>query len=163
KFLGPDWWSRVVRSAPALWGYLVAGRSLFRKYSTLLVALVGGALIVNAAIEMYYSYGESREALIAVQREKAQGAAAVIEQFVKEGEGRVGWFQREGKGVEERRFDFLRMLRQAPAITVISYVGADGREQIKSSRLALDASGADLSTEPKFAQAKVNGRYVGPV
>jgi len=112
---------------------------------------------------MYYSYGESREALIAVQREKAQGAAAVIEQFVKEIEGQVGWFQREGKGVEERRFDFLRMLRQAPAITVISYVGADGREQIKSSRLALDASGADLSTEPKFAQAKVNGRYVGPV
>src|SRR5262249_21602778 len=113
KFLGPDWGGRVVRSAPPLWAYLVAGQSLFRKYSTLLVALVGGALIVNAAIEMYYSYGESREALIAVQREKAQGAAAVIEQFVREIEGQVGWFQQfqqEGKGVEERRFDFLRML-----------------------------------------------------
>ena len=163
KFLGPDWWGRVVRSAPALWTYLVAGRSLFRKYSTLLVALVGSALIVNAAIEMYYSYGESRGALIAVQREKAQGAAAVIGQFVKEIEAQVGWFQQEGKGVEERRFDFVRMLRQAPAITVISYVGADGREEIKVSHFALDSSGADLSTEPKFAQAKVNGRYVGPV
>ena len=58
-------------------------RSLLRKYAALLVALVGGSLIINAAIEMYYSYGESRDALIAVQREKAQGAAAVIEQFVK--------------------------------------------------------------------------------
>ena len=42
---------------------------LFRKYAALLVALVGGSLIVSAAIEMYYSYGESRQALIAVQRE----------------------------------------------------------------------------------------------
>jgi signal transduction histidine kinase len=112
---------------------------------------------------MYYSYGESREALIAVQREKAQGAAAVIEQFVREIEGQVRWFQQEGKGVEERRFDFLRMLRQAPAIIAISYVGTDGREQIKASRIAMDSSGANLSTDPKFAQAKANGRYVGPV
>src|SRR5262245_53131717 len=40
---------------------------LFRKYAALLVALVGGSLIVSAAIEMYYSWGESRQALIAVQ------------------------------------------------------------------------------------------------
>ena len=102
-------------------------RSLLRKYAALLVALVGGSLIVNAAIEMYYSYGESREALIAVQREKAQGAAAVIEQFVKEIEGQVGWatgFLPAGSGLEQRRFDFLRLLRQAPAITEVSYLDA---------------------------------------
>src|SRR5262249_28041579 len=64
---------------------------LFRKYAALLVALVGGSLIVSAAIEMYHSWSESRQALIAVQREKAQGAAAIIEQFVKEIEGQVGW------------------------------------------------------------------------
>ncbi len=88
---------------------------LLRKYAALLVALVGGSLIVNAAIEMYYSYGESRQALIAVQREKAQGAAAVIEQFVKEIEGQVGWatgFLPAGSGLEQRRFDFLRRSRR---------------------------------------------------
>ena len=143
-------------------------RSLLRKYAALLVALVGGSLIVNAAIEMYYSYGESREALIAVQREKAQGAAAVIEQFVKEIEGQVGWatgFLPAGSGLEQRRFDFLRLLRQAPAITEVSYLDADGREQIKVSRLAMDtlASGADLSQEPKFAEARANKRYFSPV
>ena len=141
---------------------------LFRKYAAVLVALVGGALIVNAAIEMYYSYDESRQALIAVQREKAQGAAAVIEQFVKEIEGQVGWatgFLPAGSGLEQRRFDFLRLLRQAPAITEVSYLDADGREQIKVSRLAMDtlASGADLSQEPKFAHARANKRYVSPV
>ena len=141
---------------------------LFRKYAALLVALVGGSLIVSAAIEMYYSYGESRQALIAVQREKAQGAAAVIEQFVKEIEGQVGWatgFLPAGSGLEQRRFDFLRLLRQAPAITEVSYLDADGREQIKVSRLAMDtlASGADLSQEPKFAHARANKRYLSPV
>jgi two-component system, NtrC family, sensor kinase len=129
--------------------------------------LVGGALIVNAAIEMYYSYGESCEARTAVQREKAQGAAAVIEQFVKEIEGQVRWAIsfRSVWDLQERRFDFLRILQPAPAISEIGYIGADGREQIRVSRLAADitSGGADLSTEPKFTEAKANRRYVGPI
>jgi signal transduction histidine kinase len=160
-------WSRGARSAIALWAHLVSGRSLFRKYSALLVTLVGGALIVNAAIEMYCSYGASREARIAVQREKAQGAAAVIEQFVKEIEGQVRWAIsfRSVRDLQERRFDFLRILQQAPAISEIGYIGADGREQIRVSRVAADitSGGADLRAEPKFAEAKVNRRYVGPI
>src|SRR4029453_3952353 len=116
---------------------------LFRKYATLLVALVGGSLIINATIEMYYSYGENRHSLIAVQREKAQGAAAVIEQFVKEIEGQVGWatgFLPAGSGLEQRRFDFLRLLRQAPAITEVSYLDGDGRDKIKGHRPAMKTS-----------------------
>ena len=117
---------------------------------------------------MYYSYGESRQALIAVQREKAQGAAAVIEQFVKEIESQVGWatgFLPAGSGLEQRRFDFLRLLRQAPAITEVSYIDSDGREQIKVSRLAMDklAGETDMSQDPKFAHARANKRYVSPV
>ena len=141
---------------------------LFRKYAALLIALVAGALVVNSAIEMYYSYGESRDALMAVQREKAHAAATVIEQFVKEIEGQIGWvtgFLPAGSGPEQRRLELQRLLRQAPAITEVSYVDASGREQIKVSRLAMDtiASGIDLSDEPKFAQARTNRRYLGPV
>jgi signal transduction histidine kinase len=141
---------------------------LFRKYAAFLVALVGGSLLINALVEMYYSYGESRQALNAVQREKALGAATVIEQFVREIEGQVGWatgFLPMGSGLEQRRLDFLRLLRQAPAITEVSYIDADGREQIKTSRLAMDtlASGVDLSGEPRFVNAKANKRYLSPV
>jgi GAF domain-containing protein/HAMP domain-containing protein/anti-sigma regulatory factor (Ser/Thr protein kinase) len=143
---------------------------LFRKYALLLVALVGGALIVNAAIEMYYSYDENRAALVAIQREKAQAAAAVIEQFIKEIEGQVGWtthasFLPGASGLDQRRFDFLRLLRQAPAITEVSYLDAEGHEQLKVSRLALDVvgSGTDYSQDPKFKEAKANKRYVSPV
>src|SRR5262245_25815635 len=114
--LGEDW-AKIARGVRDGWLNLVTRSKsqqtggLFRKYAALLVVLVGGSLIVNASIEMYYSYNESREALIAVQREKAQGAAAVIEQFVKEIEGQVGWatgFLPSG-GLEQRRFDFLRL------------------------------------------------------
>src|SRR5262245_58051137 len=151
-------WSETASKVSLRWsGHFTKFRSagsqqaggLFRKYAALLVALVGGSLIINAVIEMYYSYGERRQALIAMQREKAQGAAAVIEQYVKEIEGQVGWatsFLPAGGGWEQRRFDLLRLLRQAPAITEISYLDGDGREQIKVSRVTPDtlASGADL-------------------
>ena len=158
-----QWWRNKIRSTRSR-----RAGGLFRKYATLLVALVGGSLIINATIEMYYSYGENRHALIAIQREKAQGAAAVIEQFVKEIEGQVGWatgFLPAGSGLEQRRFDFLRLLRQAPAITEVSYLDSDGREQIRVSRLAMDtlASGADMSQEPKFVEAKAKKRYLSPV
>lgn len=141
---------------------------LFWKYAALLVALVGISLIINAAVDMYYAYGESRSSLIAVQREKANGAAAIIEQFVKEIEGQVGWVTGIlplGSELEQRRLEFFRLLRQAPAVTEVSYVDGDGREQLKVSRLAMDAlaSGADLSQEPKFVEAKAKKRYVSPV
>jgi signal transduction histidine kinase len=143
-------------------------RSLFRKYAILLVALVGGSLLISASIEMYYSYWQNRDALSAVQREKALGAAAVIEQFVKEIENQVGWaagFLPAGSGIDQRRYDFLRLLRQAQAITEVSYIDPEGREQIKVSRLTMDtaASGADLSQEPKFTQARANKRYFSQI
>jgi signal transduction histidine kinase/HAMP domain-containing protein len=168
-------WREMACSARQHWPSLFARRArsqqtggLFRKYAAILVALVGGSLLINALIEMYYSYDESRQALSAVQREKAAGAATVIEQFVKEIEGQVGWatgFLPTGSALEQRRLDFLRLLRQAPAITEVSYIDGDGREQIKTSRLAMDtlASGADLSKEPKFVDAKAKKRYVSPV
>jgi signal transduction histidine kinase len=148
-------------------GSLQAG-SLFRKYAALLVALVGGSLLINATIELYYSYQQSRDGLIAVQREKAQGAAAIIEQFISEIEGQLGWatdFLAPGSGPEQRRFDFLRLLRHAPAITEVSYLDNEGREQIKVSRIAMDTigSGLDFSHDPKFAEAKAKKRYLSPV
>ncbi len=143
---------------------------LFRKYAALLVALVGSALVVSAAIESYYSYHENREALVAVQREKAIGAATVIEQFVKEIEGQVGWTTHAGflagqSGADQRRFDFLRLLRQAPAITEVTFIDASGREQLRVSRLSMDVvgSGTDRSAEPQFQEARARRRHVSPV
>ena len=143
---------------------------LFRKYAGLLVALVGTALTMSTAIDTYYSFQENREALVAIQREKAIGAATIIEQFVKEIEGQVGWtthasFVAGQSGADQRRFDFLRLLRQAPAITEVSYIDAVGREQLRVSRLSMDvvASNADRSNEPQFKMAKIGRRHVSEV
>ena len=145
------------------------GRLVY-KYAALLFALVGSVLVANSAIESYYSYFENREALIAVQREKAQGAATSIEQFIKEIEGQVGWTTHASvlpgaSSVDQRRFDFLRLLRQAPAITEVAWLDAEGREQIRVSRLAMDvvASSTDLSQDVRFTEAKTKRRYVSPV
>ncbi len=118
----------------------------------------------------YYSYEENRAALVAIQREKAIGAATVIEQFVKEIEGQVGWtthatFVTGQSGAEQRRFDFLRLLRQAPAITEVAYLDAQGREQLRVSRLSMDVagSGVDRSGELQFRQAKERRRHMSEV
>jgi len=127
---------------------------LFRKYVALFVTLVSGALLASGLIEIYFSYQENKAALVAVQREKATGAASRIEQFVREVERQIGWTTQpvlaaRGNALDQRRFDFLRLLRQVPAITEVSHLDASGREQLRVSRLAMDVVGsqADFSRE----------------
>ncbi len=125
---------------------------LFRKYVVLFVTLVSGALVTSGLIEIYFSYQENKTALVRIQREKAEAAASKIEQFIKEIESQIGWtthssFVPRAAALDQRRFDYLRLLRQGPAITEISHLDSSGKEQLRVSRLAMDvaASGADLS------------------
>src|SRR5271167_3347986 len=145
----------------------VRGR-LFFKYVALFVAVVSLALIAVGLPEIWLSYQEHKDALIRIQREQAEAAAAKIGQFVKEIEGQIGWTTQlpwSGGAIEQRRFDALRLLRQVPAITELTQLDAAGREQLRVSRLAMDVvgSGADLSKEPKFAEAVAHKVYYGPV
>ncbi|HYE90034.1 MAG TPA: cache domain-containing protein, partial [Terriglobales bacterium] len=143
---------------------------LFRKYVTVVVALVAGLLIASGAVELWFSYQENKAALVALQREKAQGAAARIEGFVREIEREMGWTTQPvlaagPAALEQRRIDFLRLLRQVPAITELSHVDAEGREQLHVSRLAMDVigEGRDLSADPRFTTARSAKIYHGPV
>src|SRR5262245_40507742 len=116
---------------------------------------------------MYKSRSEGLQALVALQRERVESAAAIIEQFIGGIENQVGMLASvpAGNTLEQRRVDFLRVLRQVPAITELSYLDSEGREQLKASRLAMDrlASELDLSQDPKFRNARANKRYVSPV
>jgi signal transduction histidine kinase/HAMP domain-containing protein len=140
--------------------------SLFRKYAVLFVALVSGALVASGALEVYFSYQENKQALVALQREKALGAASRIEQFVKEVERQIGWTTQPSivapaAAMEQRRADYFRLLRQVPAITEVSYINPEGREQLRVSRLAMDVvgSGTDLSQDPRFRDPKAGRTY----
>jgi signal transduction histidine kinase len=143
---------------------------LFRKYVIVFAGLVSGALLASGAIELYFSYYENREALIALQREKALGVAERIDAYIKEIERQISWTTQPQLGVPsaamyQRRVDYLRLLKQVLPITEISHLDAQGKEQLRVSRLAMDVAGSgdDYSQKPQFLEAKAGKIYHGPV
>ena len=165
---------------------MLRGR-LFRKYIVVLLVLVGGVLMASSLVELYFSYRETQRAILRVERARAVAAAASIERFLREvelqvrettrtasddpdasqvGPGRLGF--REGLGAalaEQRELDFLRVLRNVPAIAELSHLDLSGKEQLRVSRLDLDVVGSqeDLSRAPKFVEARAGKTYWSPV
>src|SRR5450756_845064 len=141
---------------------------LFTKSVALFVAVVAVALLSNGIFEVFFYYREHKAALIRIQREQAEAAAAKISQFIKEIESQLGWTTQlpwSASSLENRRFDALRLLRQVPAITELAQVDSSGKERLRVSRLAMDVvdSGLDLSKDPKFTEAVAHKVYYGPV
>ena len=131
-------------------------------------ALVGGALLIwPLAASAQSPDNRVRILLDRILRLQAEAIAEKVDHFIKEVEGHVGWAAGSvsAGSLEPRRLDFLRLLRQVPAITEVSYIDTNGREQIKTSRFAMDklAGETDFSQDPKFTQAHANKRYVSPV
>src|SRR6476620_3765978 len=170
--------SEVVSASPkrngGLLGRLTSGAAthvgsrLFRKYVALFVSVVCVALLTNGLFEIWFSYQENKQALTRIQREQAEAAAAKIGQFIKDIEGQIGWTTQlpwTASALEQRRFDALRLLRQVPAITELAQLDASGKEQLRVSRLAMDAVGVgtDFSQDPKFTEAVAKKIYYGPV
>jgi signal transduction histidine kinase/DNA-binding response OmpR family regulator len=164
-----------------------SGSRLFRKYVVVLLVLVGGVLMASSLVELYFAYRETQGAIVRVERAKAVAAAARIEQFLKEVElqvrettrtasddpdaSQVGPAKlafRKGLGAalaEQRELDFLRVLRNVPAIGELSHLDLAGKEQLRVSRLDPDVVGSqeDLSRTPKFVEARAGKTYWSPV
>jgi hypothetical protein len=144
---------------------------LFPKYALLIIALVGSMLVASGAVGLYFSYRENQDHLFALQAEKAQSAATRIEQYVLDIEHQLSWAalpRMDAPGSdpnEARSFEYLKLLRQVPAITELAWIDGNGREQLRVSRLAMNelGSGADVSGEPKFRHAIGGKTYFGPV
>jgi signal transduction histidine kinase/putative methionine-R-sulfoxide reductase with GAF domain len=160
---------------------------LFRKYVVVLLVLVGGVLMASSLVELYFSYRETQRAIVLVERAKAVAAASRIEQFLKEIEqqvrettrtasddpdasevrqGSLGF--REGLGsamAEQRELDFLRVLRNVPAIGELGHLDLSGKEQLRVSRLEPDVVGSqkDFSRAPGFLGARTGKTYWSPV
>ena len=94
--------------------------SLAQKFAVAFLGLVAAVLLVNGAIDMGLTYRDARVQAVRVQQEKADAAAVRVAQFIAEIEQQLGWTTRPEwalVGVEQRRYDFIRLVRQAPAIT----------------------------------------------
>jgi hypothetical protein len=141
---------------------------LFRKYVALFVAVVCVVLLSNGLFEIAFAYQEHKASLIRIQREQAEAAAAKIGQFIKEIESQVGWTTQlpwSAGTIDQRKFDGLRLLKQVPAVTELAQLDSSGKEQLRVSRLSMDAVGSqtDFSKEPKFTEAVAKKVYYGPV
>jgi len=142
---------------------------LFPKYALLIITLVGSMLVASGAIGIYFSWRENEEHLKQLQIEKAQNAAYRIEQYIVDIEHELSWTalpraEADGDALESRRIEYLKLQRQAPAITEVVWIDPSGREQLRISRLAMDAigSGTDMTKEDKFRRGST-GVYYGPV
>src|ERR1700746_3822121 len=167
---------RALAGSPAVGAVPAAGSSLrgrvrsrlFIKYVVLFVAVVAIALLSNGIFEVFFYYREHKAALIRIQHEQAEAAAAKISQFIKEIESQLGWTTQlpwSAGSIGQRGFDALRLRRQVPAITERAQVDSTGKERLRVSRLAMDVvdSGLDLSKDAKFTEAVAHKVYYGPV
>ena len=132
---------------------------LFFKYFAFIGLLVSVGLVASGAIGLYFSYQETRNSLVSLQREKAFTAAVRIEHFLADIVLQLGWTQLpmvtpNQEPMEARRLDFLKVLRQLPAVTEVTHLDGKGREQLMVSRLAMDRVGAgtDFSADPRVTQ-----------
>jgi signal transduction histidine kinase len=154
------------RMRAALSGLIPSG--IARRFAKALVGLVTIALVATGAANMWLSYTRATEAAVGVQRDKALAAAGRVAQFIGELESQIGWTSGAEWGrnnLDERRYDFIRLLRQAPAIADVQFIDGAGREQLRLSRLERDVigSGADRSAAPGFAEAIADRVWYGPV
>ena len=150
-------------------GWAPRGR-LFRKYVAVLFLLVGGILLLSSVVNLYFSYRQTKAALIRLQRQEALAAAGRIEQFVRGIEQQVRAamevpFTDAAMAREQREIDFLRLLRDVPAITEIVQLDPDGRVQLLVSRLAPNEIGTrrDLSADPRFLKTRIGRTSFSPV
>ena len=111
---------------------------LAAKLAAALVGLVVLVLLVNGAVNTWLNYNQAKDAALEVQQEKARSAAVRVGEFLADIEMQLGlttgaeW--RFAKP-DQQRYDFIRLLRQVPAITELSYLDGQGKEQLKVSRL----------------------------
>ena len=144
---------------------------LFRKYVAVLVLLVSGTLAISGLLQLAFSFQQNQDGLVALQREKAIGAAARIQAFVDDVERQMSsavpapLLAVGPISPEQRRDELLRLLRQVPAISDVTYLDAAGREQVHLSRTAISAlgSGVDRSGDPSFALARGHSTVFGEV
>jgi signal transduction histidine kinase len=145
-------------------------RSLFSKYTVYFASLVTIILLASGLLEALFSYRENEATLRRLQRQQVVAASDAIEQFVREIGQQIAWASPPtravtGSTLDQRRDDYFRLLRQAPAITQVAYLDDSGKEQLRLSRLTVnvEGSGEDYSGSPQFLEARPWSIYYSPV
>ena len=146
------------------------GGGLFRKYAAVLILLVGGMLLLSSLVSIYFSYQETKATLVGLERQQTLAAASRIAQLVT----RIEWQLRAVMQVPfddprmaraQREIDFLRLLRDVPAIAEIVQLDSTGKVQLLVSRFAPNEIGSqrELAKDPRYLGTRIGRTYFGPV
>ncbi|HKU04937.1 MAG TPA: adenylate/guanylate cyclase domain-containing protein [Bradyrhizobium sp.] len=134
---------------------------LFAKYVISLVGLVVFVLAVNGVMETWIGYRATRTSLIDGMAEKAEATSRRIDQAMSDFERQTSWVTRASAKdtVEQRRVDYTQLLSQIPAVSQISFISAQGREELRLSRGGGVTYGStvDFSRDARFTETLTRG------
>jgi class 3 adenylate cyclase/HAMP domain-containing protein len=121
-------------------------------------------LAVNGAIETWISYRGTKTTLTDAMSEKAEATARRIEQSISELERQISWVTRASAvTIEQHRADYAQLLNQVPAVSQLSLLNGNGREQLRLSRTTiLVAGGTDFSRDSRFTETVARGVSYAP-
>ncbi len=141
--------------------------TLFKKYALITSTLIGLSLLLSGVLSISYAYRENQQALVNLQREKAEAAAARIGQYLFDIEKRAGVTtvtQNDGDALDKRMAE-IQLLRRTVAISEIALIDLQGREILRVARQSADVvrSGQDFSDMDYFQRAKSGRHYRSPV
>ncbi|MBI3734115.1 MAG: response regulator [Chloroflexi bacterium] len=146
---------------------------LLRKYMLTFMLVVSGAVLTSGVVQAYSSFQETQSALGRIQLANATDAATRIQGFIDQTTGII----RGGTPpayvdpppINQLGADFNRIMRQALAISEISYLDALCRERVFNSRTAQNrvysepVGAPDRSDDPRCTEAKAHKVYYSPV
>ena len=146
------------------------GSRLLRRTFLITLILISGGLVTSGAIELFFRYQESVEHIGALQREMAQGVAFKIQAFVQDIENTLRAATQTPEIVtsgltDDYRFQLVKLLRVAPAMTTVTALSPNGHEQLKVSRVQMVQSQTltDRSAEEAVVQALQGTSFFSPV
>lgn len=143
---------------------------LVRRTFIIALILLSSGFIAGGAIELGFRYQESVNSIWLLQTEMANRAAFKIHQFMQgidKTMRTVTQTQRLAESGLTKDFEFalIKLLKTEPAITSVTALDSDGREQYKLSRvqLALPGDLVSRSDDEVFLRAKGGVSYFSPV
>lgn len=117
----------------------VKADSLVQRYAVLLWSVTLSLLLAAGAVEMVFSYRESRAEINALQAALAEGAAREVSSYLgaivrsAQDVAKLPW-NHPDYGLVERREEFYRLMQLESAITELRAFDAMGREQLFVSK-----------------------------
>ncbi len=141
-------------------------RGLFGKYVVAFLGLIVVVLVVNGALETWFTYNDTIELLAKAQLNKAEATARQIGEAVDDFERQISFATRaSATTIEQRRADYQLLLQQVPSVERVIQLDNTGKEQLMAARGRdpVVGSGMDYSSNPRFAEARGRPIWLSPV